>query len=453
MLGRAGRPGQVARGRGVAFVKKGALHPEDLDELRVAIQASRGNPVYSQLPESFDSLMRFLLAATADRGEVTLSDLAAAVEQTLWFHGRPEKIAFDRPFEADIMEDIPSYERVTPDMRVERAWPVADGVAGSIVSGDKVYNFSLRFSGEDCTCPARAKWRRQDVCKHLALAIHELLFQPHFDAEVRNRALYAAAHRFRKTLDLATKIQQAVDLLCAWKLLEKVPGGYQATPVGTLAAGSLLDLLLIRSADDRIRKCKGSATPAEVATWIIEDFFADEAKVEKWKTAATAWLTEVDRKKFKLPERYRGDFERALEELGQVASLYAEIAASQGKPELVDTCRRTRGCLQYGVAPELIPLASLRLPQLGRARCRALYQAGIHNVDELADVSSVPRAVPKALESWLPGWVEAARRMVKDKQQLKSAGGADRKKQVDDFLTSFRVDQLLLFTDNDFLVE
>jgi len=70
------------------------------------------------------------------------------------------------------MEDIPAYGRVTGDMRVERVWPVADGVAETVASGDRLYNFSLRFSGEECTCPARAKWRRQDVCKHLALVIH-----------------------------------------------------------------------------------------------------------------------------------------------------------------------------------------------------------------------------------------------------------------------------------------
>jgi len=444
MLGRAGRPGQVESGRGLALVKNGELPQEEVKELKVAIQEGRGNPVRSQLPESFDALMRFLLSVTADRGEVTLSDLSSAFGQTLWFHEKPQEIRFDRPFADDIMEDIPAYRRVSPDMRVERVWPVADGVAGSVVSGEHTYNFSLRFSGEECTCPARAQWRRQDFCKHLALVVHELLFSKKFDPEIRNRALYAAAHRFRRTLDLGTKIAEAVELLCAWKLLEKVPGGYRVTPVGALAAGSFLDLLLIRTAEARIRSAKGKPSPLDVAGWVIEDYFADERKVDKWRAAVTPWMSEVDIKKIRLPEKYRGDFERGLEELGQVSMLYGEIAASLGNKELAEVCRTTRGCLQYGVAPELIPLAALRIPQLGRARCRALYKAGIRGLEQLADKTFALRAVPRSLDPWMPRWIEAADKILKARVRISQTPEDRRNKEVDDFLSSFRVDHLAL---------
>jgi hypothetical protein len=447
MLGRAGRPGQTDSGKGVALVKKRDLSREMLDELQVAIQAGHGNPVRSQLPESFDSLMRFLLAVTSDRGEVTISDLAATLQQTLWFKEDPREIRFDRPFEADIMEDIPAFARVTPDMRIERVWLVADGVAGSVVSGPNTYNFSLRFSGEECSCPAQAKWRRQDICKHLALVIHELLFSTHYGQEVRNRALYAAAHRFRKTLDLGTKLNEAVELLCSWKLLERVPGGHRATPVGVLAAQSSLDLLLIRTAVERIRAFRAKASPTDIAKWVIEDYFGDEERVEKWGTAATAWLAEVDAKKIRLPTKYRGDFERGLEDLGQAAVLYGEIAASLGNDELAEVCRLTRGCLQYGVAPELIPLAALRLPQMGRARCRALYQAGIRSLDQLADDSFALRAAPKPLGAYMPQWTKAAARILAGRQRVTTAPEVERNKEVDDFLSNFLVDQLSLFAD------
>jgi len=447
MLGRAGRPGQVDTGRGVALVKKGDLPKEELADLQVAIEASRGNPVKSQLPESFDSLMRFLLALTADRGEVTLADLADGVMQTLWFHEQPAEIAFDREFHDDIMEDISSYDRVTGDMHIERVWPVADGVAGSVASGDHIYNFSLRFSGEECTCPARAKWRRQDVCKHLALVIHDLIFAEKVEPEVRNRAIYAATHRFRKTLDLGTKIREAVELLCAWQLLELVPGGFQATPVGALAANSIVDLLLIRTAHDRIRNSKKPPTPTQLAGWLVEDYFADEGKREKWKTAVCDWLAEVDAKKLKLPEKYRGDFERGLDELGQLAMLYGEIGTSLGKPEMTEIGRTTRACLQYGVAPELIPLASMRLPQLGRARCRTLYESGIRTLEQLADKSCTLRSAPKQLDRWMPLWSEQANRMLEAKRKIHSAPEGERKKETDDFLASFKVDQLMLFSD------
>jgi len=446
MLGRAGRPGQVESGKGVALVKKGSLDPDDLAELQVAIRDGRGNPVTSRLLDSFDAFMRFLLAAIADRGEATMADVAGAVRRTFWFFQAPEGIDFDRPFVSDIMEDIPSFERVTPDMRVERAWPVADGVAGSVVSGANIYNLSLRFSVEACTCPAKAQWRRQDVCKHLACAIHHLLFGGDVDQEVRSRAIYACAHRFRKTLDLGTKIKQAVEILRLWNLIEPVPGGFQATPVGELASNSSLDLLLIRSAHDRVRQVEGVPSPKDVATWVVWDYFGDENKRERWLKAVIPWLDEVDIKRVPLPERYRGDFERGLEDLGQLAALYAEIAEGLGRPEIAEVCRTTRGCLQYGVAPELIPLAALRLPQLGRARCRFLYdQRGIRGLEDLAKASPEQLAGPHAPLALTRQWVDAAGNMWQASGRIAGSSGDQRDRQVDDFLAAFRVDQLSLF--------
>jgi len=446
MLGRAGRPGQVEGGRGVALVEKGRLQKEDLAELQVAIRDGQGNPVNSRLPDSFDSLMRFLLAVTADRGEVTISDLADAVRQTLWYHEQPSDIDFERPLRADIMEDLPSFSRVTPDMRVERAWEVADGVAGTVISGPKRYNFSLRFSGEHCDCPARAQYYRQDVCKHLALAIHHLLFGHGVEGEIRSRALYACAHRFRRTLDLGTKIREAVGLLRSWNLLESVPGGFRATPVGALAANSSLDLLLIRTAHDRIREFRGIPSPRDIAGWVVEDYFAEETKRDKWLRAIEPWLSEIDVKRIKLPERYRGDLERGIEELGQLATLYGEIAAGLGKPEVDEVCRVTRGCLQYGVAPELIPLAALRIPQLGRARCRFLYdERGIRGLEDLAKADPEKLAGPHAALALTRQWVEAARNMWRARERMVKAPEEEWNQEVDDFLTTFRVDQLSLF--------
>jgi len=446
MLGRAGRPGQVEYGRGVALIGKGAMDDDELTNLQVAIQDGHGNPVTSRLPDSFDALMRFLLAVAADRGEVTLYDLADAARQTLWYSEQPAEIDFERPFQQDIMEDIPSFARVTPAMRVERAWPVADGVAGSVVSPPNVYNFSIRFSGMDCTCPAQAQWRRKDVCKHLACAIHHLLFGANVDPETRSRAMYAAAHRFRRTLDLGTKIREAVSLLYAWNLLERVPGGFRATPVGELAANSSLDLLLIRTARDRIREYYGVPTPQDVALWVVEDYFADEGKRERWLRAVEPWLREVDIKRIKLPERYRGDFERGLEALGQLATLYGEIAASLGKPQVTEACRLARGCLQYGVAPELIALAALRIPQLGRARCRFLYEErGIRGLEDLAKADPETLKGPHAPIALTQQWVETARSMWKARGRIVAAPEEKRDVEVDDFLTSFQVDQLSLF--------
>ncbi len=194
MLGRAGRPGQVEKGRAVALVRSDIFDDDEFKNLRAAISAGKGDPIKSQLPNSFDSLMRFLLAVAVDWGEATLADLGDAIRSTLWFSESPEEILFDRSFREDMMEDIPSFSRVSEDMYLEKTWLVADGVAGSVVSGNNTYDFALRFSGVDCTCPAKAKWRKQDVCKHLACAIHDLLFNSQVDAEIKGRAIYACVH-------------------------------------------------------------------------------------------------------------------------------------------------------------------------------------------------------------------------------------------------------------------
>jgi replicative superfamily II helicase len=452
MLGRAGRPGQVEYGRGIALIEKAYIDDDTLADLKIAIQNGTGDRVKSRLPDSFDALMRFLLAITADRGETTLSDLAEAMRNTLWYHEQPQEISFERPFRDDIMEDIPSYERVGPDMRVERAWPVTDGVAGSIISGDKPYNFELRFSGMDCTCPAKAKWQRQKVCKHLACAIHDLLFGQGVDPEIQSRAIYAAAHLFHRTLDLGTKIREAVKLLQSWDLLEAVPSGFRASPVGALAANSSLDLLLIRTARDHIQGIKGIPSPKEVANWVIEDSYAEENKRDRWLRAVGPWLDEVDIKQIKLPEKFRGDFERGLENLGQLASLYGEIANSLGKPEVAEVCWLTRGCLQYGVSPELIPLISLRIPQLSRARCRFLYdEKGIESLEDLARANPERIKGPRAPLSQTQKWVETARDMWKGRNRIVKAPEEKRDQEIDDFLTSFQADQLSLFGEDGIL--
>ncbi|MGE5483888.1 MAG: DEAD/DEAH box helicase [Ignavibacteriales bacterium] len=443
MLGRAGRPMQVEAGRGVALVEPGLMETDEFARFEIAIREGKGDLVRSRMPDSFDALMRFLLLVMADRGEVTLPDLAGAVSATLWHHQEPSGISFDRKLEEDIMEDIPSFARVDAQMRLERAWPEPDGVAGSVVSGDKVYNFSLRLTGDECSCPAKAKFRPREVCKHVACAIYTLLFDRSVDVETRNRALYASAHRFRRTLDVGTKIQMALDLLLAWRLAEHVPGGYRATPVGVIAANSGLDLLLIRTARDRVSAIETAPSTVEVARWLVEDFFGDESKREKWLGAVGPWLGEVDEKKIRMPERYRGDFERGLENLGELASLYAEIARSLGKDEVAEACRVTRACLAYGVHPEIVPLAGLRMRQLGRTRCRILFRdKGIRNVDDLAAADPRRLAGQHIPVQMAAQWVEQACAMVESRDRVKTSGQPER--EVDEFLMGFGVDSAIL---------
>lgn len=448
MLGRAGRPGQVRRGLGVALIAAGSLREEDVERLHQALTNGRGDRVVSRLAESFDTFMRFLLAIAVDGGEVTRSDLARAVTMTFWHRQRPAPVQFGRPLREDVMEDIPAYGRVTPAIRVEQVVGVSDGVVGTVKSGRRRYSFGLRISGLQCDCPARSQWRPQEICKHLACAIHTLLFARSVSPEIRSRALYAFLHHLGETFDLGTRMEEAVNLLVGWGLLERVPGGYRATSIGTLAAGSYLDLLLIWLARERLAGCRVAPSVEQIASWLIMDYFTDEKKRDRWLEATRQWLNEVDIKRIQLPEKFRGDFERGLEELGQVAMLYGAMAESLGMPEVAEICRTTRGCLLYGVRPELVPLMSLRIPRLGRARCRFLYDhRGIRSGDDLASADPKELAGPRAPLAFTQQWVEAARRIQAARARVEEAPPEVYRREIDRLLSEYQIDQLALLPD------
>ncbi|MDD5308622.1 MAG: DEAD/DEAH box helicase [Deltaproteobacteria bacterium] len=252
MLGRAGRPGKVTEGRGVALVSEEHGDYAEVRELRAAVKRGVGEPVRSRMPDSFEPFLRFVLAAVRERGEATLDDVAAAVRQTLWYATQPAAISFGRPFEEDMMEDVPAYAKVQEaggSIRLAQVGLTADGIEGRVGSGGHEYGFEIRIDGMTCECPAASRWHKGTVCKHLACAIHDLLFDPTLterDADLHIRAVYLCAHLFGSTLDTGTKIAQAAKVLRHWGLLDDVPGGaFRASPAGEVAEEAAWDLLLV----------------------------------------------------------------------------------------------------------------------------------------------------------------------------------------------------------------
>lgn len=443
MLGRAGRPGQVDAGTGLALMEPKVMKPTEIETMQLAIRDGTGNPVTSRLPDSFDALMRFILSVICDRGEATLENITGAVEASLWYYQDPRPLSFDRPVQADIMEDIPSFARAR-GLEVTNVGVIPDGVAGSVVSGGNVYEFSLKVSGLDCSCPAKTKYYPWEVCKHLACAINTLLFSDDVDEEVRNRALYVSAHLFTRTLDVGTKIQVALRLLKAWGLVEDIAGGFAPTKVGEIAARSGLDMLLLRTARDRLIACSNTPPADEAASWLVEDFFSEEKKRQKWLSAIRQWIRETPEDKMKLPEKYRGDFERQLEQLRELAMVYSEIARALGKRDLSKAFRTAGGCILYGVAPELVPLAALRIRGLGRARCRFLHdQRGIKSLEDLAAADPKRLAGSTVPHAYAAAWVERAREMLKSRRAVSVSPSDAQKDQIDEFLASFGADRLM----------
>ena len=376
----------------------------------------------------------------------TRDDIFEAFRRTLAYQTDPVPLDEVRPFEQDMMEDLPAYKKVvdaggsihTADYALS-----PEGVRVAVASGPKRYDVVVGITDVTCNCPAASRWHRGDICKHQACAIHDLLFGERIEREVRWRAIYNCGHVFGPTLDLATRLNLALEILDGWGLIERVAAGWRATPVGAVASLSRLDLLLVRQATQRVGGAK-SVSYDDVALWAVEDYFAEEKARKAWTRAAGQWVDEVDTKKIRLPTKYRGDFERGLEDLSNVCRLYRDAARALGKPELADAAEAAGRSLRYGVAPEVVPLAALGFPQLGRARCRHLYECGIRNVQDLANAAPGDIADPRrAPQKYVREWIHLA----KEIHQARAVARADREEadtEFDELVARFQLDPAAL---------
>lgn len=442
MLGRAGRPGKVSKGTGIVLIER--ARKDEVGDLVDLIRAGRGGRVTSQLASSFEKLMRFVLGVVVARGETTREDVALAFQRTLAHYEQPTEVSFDRTLREDLMEDLPAYEKARRDgVQLAGHALTAEGVDVTVDSRGHGYEVQLRLTGLSCSCPAATRYYRGRICKHQALAIHELLFGSGVDAEARARALYLCGHVFGPVLDIGTRLSQALGLLLNWDLTERVPGGWRATELGQVASASGFDLLLVHQVAGRLADAAGSDYRV-IARWAVEDFHADPRDRDRWLRAVTDWLDEVELREIKLPVRYRGDFEQGLERLALVCGLYARTADSLGQGGLAVAALDAAAALRYGVAPPVVPLMALNFPQLRRGRARLLYDRGIHNVADLARAEPAQLSDPRRLPlSYAADWVGRAREIC-DATQSPESGREENPEGFDDLVARFRLDPAAL---------
>jgi len=442
MLGRAGRPGQVSKGTGVVLIERDRRN--EVRDLVDLIREGRGGHVCSHLTDSFEALMRFVLAVVVERGETTRDDVARAFERTLAHHEQQAEVAFDRTLRDDLMEDLPAYDKARQDGVTLAGYVLTtEGVVATVDSRGKRYEVQLSLAEFSCNCPARSRYFRSQVCKHQALVVYELLFGTATEPEARARALYLCGHVFGPVLDIGTRLSEALGLLLAWGLAEKVPGGWLATELGQVASASGFDLLLVHQIADRLH---GTAAGdyRMVARWAVEDFHADPRNREKWLTAVSGWVDEAVRTTIKLPVKYRGDWEQGLDRLAQVCGLYERAARSLGRDDLAEAAQEAAGALRYGVAPPLVPLMALGFPQLRRARARLLYDRGIHDVTDLAWADPAQLADPRRLpRAYVEDWVKRAVKIF-EATKTQAPDRDENPEGFDDLVARFRLDPAAL---------
>lgn len=442
MLGRAGRPGQVSKGTGIVLIERDRKN--EVGDLVDLIREGRGGHVSSHLTDSFETLMRFVLAVVVERGETTRHDVASAFERTLAHHEQRAEVAFDRTLQDDLMEDLPAYDKARHDGVTLAGYALTtEGVVATVDSRGKRYEIQLSLTQFSCTCPARSRYFRGQICKHQALVVYELLFGTATEPEARARALYLCGHVFGPVLDIGTRLSEALGLLLTWGLAQRVPGGWRATELGQVASASGFDLLLVHQIADRLH---GAAVGdyRMVARWAVEDFHADPRDREKWLTAVTGWLNEAERTAIKLPVKYRGDWEQGLDRLAQVCGLYERAARSLGRDDLAEAALDASGALRYGVAPPLVPLMALGFPQLRRARARLLYDRGIRDVTDLAWADPAQLADPRRLpRAYVEDWVKRAAEIF-EAAKTQAPDRDENPEGFDDLVARFRLDPAAL---------
>jgi len=442
MLGRAGRPGQVSKGTGIVLIDRD--HKNEVGDLVNLIREGRGGHVSSHLTDSFETLMRFVLAVVVERGETTRDDVARAFERTLAYREQRAEVTFDRTLRDDLMEDLPAYDKARQDgVALVGCVLTTEGVVAAVESRGKRYEVQLSLTQFSCNCPARSRYFRGQVCKHQALVVHELLFGTATEPEARTRALYLCGHVFGPVLDIGTRLSEALGLLLAWGLAERVPSGWRATELGQVASASGFDLLLVHQVADRLHGATAGGYRM-VARWAVEDFHADPRDREKWLTAVTGWLDETERTAITLPVKYRGDWEQGLDRLAQVCGLYERAARSLGRDDLAWAALDAAGALRYGVAPPLVPLMALGFPQLRRARARLLYDRGIRDVTGLAWADPAQLADPRRLpHAYVEDWVKRAAEIF-EAAKTQAPDRDENPEGFDDLMARFRLDPAAL---------
>ena len=253
-------------------------------------------------------------------------------------------------------------------------------------------------------------------------------------------------HIFAPTLDAGTKLNNALEILTKWNLLERVPSAWRVTPVGRLASQTIFDLLLVRQILERVQGTN-DADYKTIAQWAVEDFFAEEKDRSKWHKAMKDWLNEIPSKDLKLPTKYRGDFENRRDDLSSVCMLYKSAAETFGKTKLGQVAKQAAGSIRYGVAPDVVPIMALSYYQLGRARSRKLYDAGIRDVFDLA--RSEPETITgicRVSRDIALDWIRQSREIT-EAQAGKVQEPDDQDTDFDDIVARFKLDPAVLDID------
>ncbi|MDR7495218.1 MAG: DEAD/DEAH box helicase [Armatimonadota bacterium] len=404
MLGRAGRPGLDTEGRGlVLFDVQDESRPE-VQALWQAIEAKQAEHVESQIEKRFNYLMEFLLGGVNLHGPCEIEVLASLVKRTFWyFQKRPRMGDEDAQAIQAIIDGWEATDRITGAFRLEELVATASGISAKVQNVNSTYAVKVSLAHFSCECPAfRFTPGRLEPCKHIAYLFHELLLgRRSDDPELRNVAVQLFLDLFGEKVGVLAKLREALRILKRWQFISERQERFSITKPGRVALASYLDLSLTHEISLRVLHDRGHAAESRLLKWATQDALGPEETSEDWIEILDRWMSEVPREEIEREVGYFPDFLAMRDQVTWVLLTYYRFAGLYEKAGMLNRVKTLMRRLQYGVKEDLLPLAVLDLPDIGRGRLRHLARKGIGSLWDLAQAvperitarSILPRAI------------------------------------------------------------
>ncbi len=428
LLGRAGRPGYDTVGRGIILVSSDRQATWARDFYFTRVRSSNGNsscppgevlvPKYAMLQSQLntpDALREQVLVRVHEAGQLTLADLRAFLDKTLFAflwrrkaRARGNGLSIEtflrvtKPSLADIaaLHAPASVTRVPVSLQIQRWGIEGPRVSAEVVSPTSAYHcYFDAVTGPACSCSARGGKELGEnppqlethLCPHLGVLLHTLMTLPPAQTAIPADIV---ARSLKEDNVLSFLVTRGFI-----RIVSNAPPVFEATGFGSLAASLYVppsQALLIRNA------IHGDApVTVEHLLRLGADLLGER---EETRSATVmmleAWVDELP------PEAVVARAGKSLGDLGAASanvSRSLEIAASFAdffaRPSAAHEARVLAIRVRHGVKEDLIDLAA-RIPGVGRVRARLLVNAGFINPREIAsaEIGAIVQATGIALK-------------------------------------------------------
>lgn len=407
MLGRAGRYGLSDRGVGYVLFERGRevgprcqkWREEICRKLKNAVEQRQPDCIESHLGEFRNLLNHILLEINRSEDGVTLSSLVENLQCTFWGKTRKPDLrpvltggVGGKPFEQDIMEELEAgLKKSVKDMKNPvkgfsiEGFRIEADVKGSEPEPYKVMIEPDRIS---CTCyDFFYRKRYQGIpCKHITYLVYYSLFNPKLDPHQRKAALQICLDLYGSNVDPHNLVLQALSLLEAWSFLRRSEGRLIPTEEGRIAAASYLPLHTCYRVLEGVRGLSGNESVRHLLESVASDIAHAREDEKDYTDLLYSWIEEERAEILEREVRYFQDLLNLVDDARRILELYEDYARFLGKEELVGRLGVLRRRVEFGCREDLLPLLSLGIRNLGRARCRALFEQGIQNLAQLASI-------------------------------------------------------------------